>query len=516
MSLDDKKKRLQELRAAVQEAGGQDRIDARHEKGQLTARERIELLVDAGSFVEIGAFVTHRCTEFGLSERKIPGDGVVTGYGTIEGRHVYLFAQDFTTFGGALSETHAAKISKVMDLAMEAGRPIIGLCDSGGARIQEGVVSLAGYGDVFLRNTLASGVVPQLSVIMGPCAGGAVYSPAITDFVTMVEDTSYMFITGPDVVKAVTHEDVTREDLGGARAHCSQSGVSHFSAPNDGAALALTRQLFEYLPLNNLEDPPRIPTDDPKDRADMSLDTLVPENPNKPYDIRAVLEGVLDRGSFFEVMKDWAANVVIGFGRMDGRPVGLVANQPAVLAGCLDIDASIKAARFVRFCDAFNFPILTFEDVPGFLPGVAQEHGGIIRHGAKLLYAYCEATVPKITVITRKAYGGAYVVMNSPNINGDMMFAWPTAEIAVMGAKGAVEILFRKQIAASDDPEAERTERLDAYETAFSNPFKAAARGLVDDIIEPSQTRRRLNLALDVLASKQKQAPQKKHGSIPL
>lgn len=516
MSLDDKKKKLEELRAAVLEAGGQARIDARHERGQLTARERVELLLDAGSFVETGSFVTHRCSEFGLEDRKIPGDGVVTGYGTIDGRHTYVFAQDFTAFGGALSETHAAKISKVMDLAMEGGRPIIGLCDSGGARIQEGVVSLAGYGDVFLRNTLASGVVPQLSVIMGPCAGGAVYSPAITDFVTMVEDTSYMFITGPDVVKTVTHEDVSRDELGGATAHCSQSGVSHFSARTDAEALALTRQLFEYLPLNNMEDPPRVPTDDPRDRAETSLDTLVPENPNKPYDIREVLEAVLDRSSFFEVMRDWAANIVIGFGRMDGRPVGLVANQPAVLAGCLDIDASTKAARFVRFCDAFNFPILTFEDVPGFLPGVAQEHGGIIRHGAKLLYAYCEATVPKITVITRKAYGGAYVVMNSPNISGDMLFAWPTAEIAVMGAKGAVEILFRKEIAGADDPDAERARRLEEYEEAFSNPFKAASRGLVDDIIEPSQTRRRLNAALDILASKQQQSPAKKHGSIPL
>ncbi|MCA9320360.1 MAG: acyl-CoA carboxylase subunit beta, partial [Planctomycetes bacterium] len=469
-----------------------------------------------GSFVELDMFVAHRCRDFGLDEQKFLGDGVVTGYGLIDGRHTYVFAQDFTVFGGSLSEAHAAKICKIMDQAIKGGKPVIGLCDSGGARIQEGVVSLGGYADIFLRNTLASGVVPQLSVIMGPCAGGAVYSPAITDFVTMVENTSYMFITGPNVVKTVTHEDVTREELGGARAHASKSGVAHFSAKTDAEAIALTRELFSYLPLNNLEDPPRIPCDDPVDRADAELDTLVPDNPNKPYDIREAIKHISDHGQFFEVMKDWAMNLVIGFMRLDGRVVGIVANQPSVLAGCLDIDASVKGARFVRFCDCFNIPIVTFEDVPGFLPGVSQEHGGIIRHGAKLLFAYCEATVPKITVITRKAYGGAYDVMNSKHVRGDMNFAWPSAEIAVMGAKGAVEIIFRRHIQASKDPEAETARLVADYEEKFNNPYVAAERGYVDEVIEPHRTRQRLIQSLALLENKRDENPPKKHGNIPL
>ena len=508
--------RLHRLREEAKSGGGADRIAARHERGQLTARERIELLLDEGSFVELDMFVTHRCADFGLGDQKILGDGVVTGYGTIDGRHTYVFAQDFTVFGGSLSETHAAKICKVMDLALKGGKPVIGLCDSGGARIQEGVVSLGGYADIFLRNTLASGVVPQLSVIMGPCAGGAVYSPAITDFVVMVENTSYMFITGPDVVKTVTHEEVSREELGGAHTHSTKSGISHFSAKNDAEALALTRELFSYLPLNNLEDAPRLATDDPTDRAEAALDALVPENPNKPYDIREAIKLIVDHGVFFEVQKAWAQNIVVGFARLDGRSVGLIANQPAVLAGCLDINASIKAARFVRFCDSFNIPIITFEDVPGFLPGVAQEHGGIIRHGAKLLYAYCEATVPKITVITRKAYGGAYDVMNSKLVRGDMNFAWPTAEIAVMGAKGAVEIIFRRQIQAAKDPKNETDRLVAEYEAKFNNPYVAAARGYVDEVIEPSRTRHRLIQALALLESKRDENPPKKHGNIPL
>ncbi|MEZ6194249.1 MAG: acyl-CoA carboxylase subunit beta [Planctomycetota bacterium] len=508
--------RLQQMREESRLGGGADRIAAQHERGQLTARERIDLLLDPGSFVELDAFVTHRCQDFGLESQKVLGDGVVTGYGSIDGRLVYVYSQDFTVFGGSLSEAHAAKICKIMDMATKGGKPVIGLCDSGGARIQEGVVSLGGYADIFLRNTLASGVVPQLSVIMGPCAGGAVYSPAITDFVTMVEDTSYMFITGPNVVKTVTHEDVTREELGGARTHNQKSGVAHFSAKDDAQAIALTRELMGYLPLNNMEDPPRIPCDDPVDRADAALDSLVPENPNKPYDMREAVRGIVDRGVFFEVMKDWAMNIVIGFARIDGRVVGIVANQPAVLAGCLDIDASVKGARFIRFCDAFNVPIITFEDVPGFLPGVSQEHGGIIRHGAKLLYAYCEATVPKITVITRKAYGGAYDVMNSKHIRGDLNFAWPGAEIAVMGAKGAVEIIFRRQIAGASDPKAETDRLVAEYEEKFNNPYVAAARGYVDEVIEPSRTRQRLAQALALLENKRDENPPKKHGNIPL
>ncbi|MFT7616715.1 MAG: acetyl-CoA carboxylase carboxyltransferase component [Planctomycetota bacterium] len=516
MSAEDKISRLQEMREQAKLGGGEARIAAQHARGQLTARERIELLLDSGTFVELDMFARHRCRDFGLEKQDFLGDGVVCGYGKIDGRFSYVFAQDFTVFGGSLSETHAAKICKVMDLALKGGKPVIGLCDSGGARIQEGVVSLGGYADLFLRNTLASGVIPQLSVIMGPCAGGAVYSPAITDFVTMVEDTSYMFITGPDVVKTVTHEDVTREELGGAKAHNSKSGVAHFSAKTDAEAIALTRELFSYLPLNNLEDAPRHSCTDPVDRADVALDSMVPENPNKPYDIREVIKGIVDNGNIFEVMKDWAMNIVIGFARMDGRVIGIVANQPAVLAGCLDIDASVKGARFVRFCDAFNIPIVTFEDVPGFLPGVSQEHGGIIRHGAKLLYAYCEATVPKITVITRKAYGGAYDVMNSKHVRGDMNFAWPSAEIAVMGAKGAVEIIFRKQLKDAEDPAVTLDELVSDYETKFNNPYVAAAHGYVDEVIEPSKTRQRLIQSLELLENKRDENPTKKHGNIPL
>ncbi len=508
--------RLQRMREEAKLGGGQNRIDAQHERGQLTARERIELLVDPGSFVELDMFAMHRCRDFGLDEQKVLGDGVVCGYGKIDGRFSYIYAQDFTVFGGSLSEAHAAKICKIMDLALKGGKPVIGLCDSGGARIQEGVVSLGGYADIFLRNTLASGVVPQLSVIMGPCAGGAVYSPAITDFVTMVENTSYMFITGPNVVKTVTHEDVTREELGGAHTHNAKSGVAHFSAHTDAEALALTRELFSYLPLNNMEDPPRIACKDPVDRAEAWLDDFVPENPNKPYEIRDVVKGIVDEGNFFEVMKDFAMNIVIGFARLDGRVVGIIANQPAVLAGCLDIDASVKGARFVRFCDAFNVPIITFEDVPGFLPGVAQEHGGIIRHGAKLLYAYCEATVPKITVITRKAYGGAYDVMNSKHVRGDMNFAWPGAQIAVMGAKGAVEIIFRRQIQKAADPQSEMDRLVADYEEKFGNPYVAAERGYVDEVIEPSRTRQRLIQSLELLENKRDENPPKKHGNIPL
>ncbi len=516
MSGEDKIGRLQQMREKAKLGGGEARIEAQHARGQLTARERIELLLDSGTFVELDMFARHRCRDFGLEKQEILGDGVVCGYGKIDGRLTYVYAQDFTVLGGSLAETHAAKICKVMDLAMKGGKPVIGLCDSGGARIQEGVVSLGGYADLFLRNTLASGVVPQLSVIMGPCAGGAVYSPAITDFVTMVEDTSYMFITGPDVVKTVTHEDVTREELGGSKAHNSKSGVAHFSAKTDAEAIALTRELFSYLPLNNMEDAPRVPCKDPIDRADVALDSMVPENPNKPYDIRDVIKGIVDDGNLFEVMSNWAMNIVIGFARLDGRVVGVVANQPAVLAGCLDIDASVKGARFVRFCDAFNIPIVTFEDVPGFLPGVSQEHGGIIRHGAKLLYAYCEATVPKITVITRKAYGGAYDVMNSKHVRGDMNFAWPSAEIAVMGAKGAVEIIFRKQLKAAENPEETLAELVADYEEKFNNPYVAAAYGYVDEVIEPSKTRQRLIQSLELLENKKDENPPKKHGNIPL
>ena len=516
MTMKEKLKELDELRREAELGGGEKRIEAQHERGKLTARERLDLLLDEGSFVELDRFVTHRSTEFGLEERKFLGDGVVTGYGTIHGRLIYVFSQDFTVFGGSLSEAHAEKIVKLQELAMKNGAPIVGLNDSGGARIQEGVVSLGGYADIFLRNTLASGVVPQISVVLGPCAGGAVYSPAITDFVYMVRGTSYMFVTGPNVVKTVTHEDIDMEGLGGADVHASKSGVAHFAHDSEPESLAAVRELFRYIPQNNTETPPRRETDDPADRQDEELLEVVPDNPNKPYDIHDVIGRIVDEGDFYEVAEDFAANIVTGFAHMGGHAVGIVANQPAVLAGVLDIDSSDKAARFVRFCDAFNIPLVVLEDVPGFLPGVGQEHGGIIRHGAKLLYAFSEATVPKVTVITRKAYGGAYDVMNSKHIRGDVNLAWPTAEIAVMGPKGAVEILYRREIAEADDPEAATQERIDEYRERLAHPFVAAARGYVDDVIDPRETRPRLISALDMLRNKRDENPVKKHGNIPL
>jgi propionyl-CoA carboxylase beta subunit len=508
--------RLESMRAAAQLGGGQARIDQQHERGKLTARERLELLLDDGSFVELDAFVTHRASGFGLEDELILGDGVVTGHGTIDGRLVFVFSQDFTVFGGSLGEAYAEKICKVMDLAMKVGAPIVGLNDSGGARIQEGVVSLGGYADIFLRNTLASGVVPQLSVVMGPCAGGAVYSPAITDFTVMVEGTSYMFVTGPGVVRAVTHEDVDAERLGGATTHTTRSGVAHFAAHDEATALDLARRLLGHLPQNNLGDPPRRESRDSRDRRDAALDTIVPDDPQKPYDMHRVISAVVDDAEFLEVQPGWAQNIIVGFGRLDGRSVGIVAQQPAVLAGALDIDASTKAARFVRTCDCFNVPLVTFVDVPGFLPGVGQEHGGIIRHGAKLLFAYCEATVPKVTVITRKAYGGAYDVMSSKHVRADMNFAWPTAEIAVMGAEGAVNVIYKDRIEAAADPAAERTRLVADYEQQFANPYIAAGRGYVDDVIRPSETRPRLIAALEMLADKRDTNPRKKHGNIPL
>jgi acetyl-CoA carboxylase carboxyltransferase component len=507
---------LRELRQKAMEGGGAARIERQHAKGKLTARERIDLLLDEGSFREIDTFVTHRATGFGIEEKKFLGDSVVTGWGTIDGRLVYVFSQDFTVFGGSLSEVHAEKIVKVMDLAVKNGAPVIGLNDSGGARIQEGVVSLAGYAYIFLRNVLASGVVPQISVIMGPCAGGAVYSPAMTDFIVMVKDTSHMFITGPEVIKAVTREEVTFEELGGAMTHNSKSGVAHFAAEYEEDSLLLVRQMIGYVPQNNMEDPPFVPTGDPPDRMDPELDTLVPDNPTKPYDIKDVVRHVVDDGEFLEVHEHWAGNIVVGFARLGGFSVGIVANQPKVLAGVLDIETSTKGARFVRFCDAFNIPIITFEDVPGFLPGVNQEHGGIIRNGAKLLYAYCEATVPKITIITRKAYGGAYDVMSSKHIRGDISYAWPSAEIAVMGPEGAVNIIFRKELAQAEDPEARRAELVEEYREQFANPYVAAARGYIDDVIEPRETRPRLIEALQMLQNKRDSNPPKKHGNIPL
>jgi acetyl-CoA carboxylase carboxyltransferase component len=505
--------RLDAMRAEARLGGGQARIDQQHERGKLTARERLDLLLDADSFIELDAFVTNRNPEV---ETAYLGDGVVTGHGTIDGRLVFVFSQDFTVFGGSLSEAYAEKICKVMDLAMKVGAPIIGVNDSGGARIQEGVVSLGGYADIFLRNTLASGVVPQLSVVLGPCAGGAVYSPAITDFTVMVEGTSYMFVTGPNVVKAVTHEDVDAETLGGATTHTTRSGVAHLAAHDEAEALASTRRLLGYLPQNNLGDAPRAVTADPADRRDEALDTIVPDDPSRAYDMHDVIERIVDDGAFFEIQPGWAQNIIIGFARLDGRSVGIVAQQPAVLAGALDIDASTKAARFVRTCDCFNVPLLTLVDVPGFLPGVGQEHGGIIRHGAKLLFAYCEATVPKLTVITRKAYGGAYDVMSSKHVRGDINLAWPTAEIAVMGAEGAVNILNRDEIATAADPAAERARLVADYEERFANPYVAAARGYVDDVIRPSETRPRLIAALEMLADKRDTNPPKEHGNIPL
>jgi propionyl-CoA carboxylase beta chain len=509
-------KTLAEKNAAAMVGGGTARIERQHATGKMTARERVEFLLDDGTFEEFDRFKKHRCLDFGMQDQQIPGDGVVAGHGLADGRRVFVFAQDFTVFGGSLSETNAEKICKVMDMAMKVGVPVIGLNDSGGARIQEGVVSLGGYADIFLRNTLASGVVPQISAIMGPCAGGAVYSPAITDFNIMVKKTSYMFITGPDVIKTVTHEEVTKEELGGAMTHNSVSGVAHFAAENDEDCLRLIRELLSFIPSNNLEDPPRLATADPADRQDERLNTMVPESPTQPYDIRDIIHAVVDDGYLFEVHEHYAKNIVVGFARLGGRAVGIVANQPAHLAGVLDIDASVKAARFVRFCDCFNIPLITFEDVPGFLPGVEQEHGGIIRHGAKLLFAFAEATVPKLTVITRKAYGGAYCVMASKHIRADVNFAYPTAEIAVMGAEGAVEILYRKEIAQSANPPAEARSRADEFRAKFASPYIAAERGFVDEVIEPKTTRPRLIHALELLETKRDQNPPKKHGNIPL
>jgi propionyl-CoA carboxylase beta chain len=503
---------LEEKRAKARLGGGEKRIAAQHAKGKLTARERIELLLDEGSFEEWDMFVEHRCADFGMADHRIPGDGVVTGYGVINGRLVFVFSQDFTVFGGALSEAHAEKICKVMDQAMKVGAPVIGLNDSGGARIQEGVASLGGYAEVFQRNVSASGVIPQISLIMGPCAGGAVYSPAMTDFIFMVKDSSYMFVTGPEVVKTVTHEEVTAEDLGGALSHTTRSGVADLAIENDVDALLMARRLFNYLPLNNREKPPVRRSGDPADRIELSLDTLVPDNPNKPYDIKELIVKTVDDGDFFELQPEYAKNIVIGFGRMDGHTVGFVANQPLVLAGCLDIKSSIKAARFVRFCDAFNIPLVTFVDVPGFMPGTAQEYGGIIRHGAKLLYAYAECTVPKVTVITRKAYGGAYDVMSSKHLRGDVNLAWPNAEIAVMGPKGAVEIIFREE---KSDP-ARIAAREAEYRAKFANPFVAGARGYIDDVIQPHETRRRICRSLVMLRDKKIDEPWRKHGNIPL
>ncbi|HKT07518.1 MAG TPA: acyl-CoA carboxylase subunit beta [Gemmatimonadaceae bacterium] len=516
MSMKEKLELLERRNAEAEQGGGADRLAAQHKKGKLSARERLDVLLDEGTFVELDRFVTHRSSDFGLDGQLVYGDGVVTGYGRIAGRLVYVFSQDFTVFGGSLSEAHAEKICKIMDLAVRNGAPVVGLNDSGGARIQEGVVSLGGYADIFLRNTLASGVVPQISAILGPCAGGAVYSPAITDFIYMVRGTSYMFVTGPNVVKTVTHEDVTMEQLGGADTHAATSGVSHFTFDSELACLGAIRDLFRFVPSNNLDDPPRGAGTDPRDRRDDALLALVPENPNKPYDMHEIITRVVDDGEFYEVQQDYAGNIICGFAHLGGFSVGVVANQPAVLAGVLDIAASLKGARFIRFCDAFNIPLVTFEDVPGFLPGTAQEHGGIIKHGAKLLFAYCEATVPKLTVITRKAYGGAYDVMSSKHIRGDYNVAWPTAEIAVMGPKGAVEILFKRELSGAKDPQDATERKIEEYRDKFAHPYVAASRGYVDDIIDPRDTRPRLIDALETLRTKRDRNPAKKHGNIPL
>lgn len=496
--------------------GGLDKQAKQREGGRLTARERLDLLLDPGSFVEVDRFVTHRCQNFGMDDKKIPGDGVITGYGRINGKIVYVYSQDFSVFGGSMSRTQANKICKIMDLAVKNGAPMIGLNDSGGARIQEGVESLGGYADIFLRNVTSSGVIPQISAVMGPCAGGAVYSPSLTDFIFMVKDTSYMFVTGPDVIKTVTHEDVTKEDLGGALTHNQKSGVAHFATDDDRHCLLMIRELLNFLPSNNLDDSPIMPTKDSPDRVDESLNTFIPDNPKKPYDMNKLIQKVVDEGYFLEVHQHYAKNIIVGFARMNGRSVGIVANQPAVLAGCLNISASIKAARFIRFCDAFNIPIITFEDVPGFLPGTDQEWNGIITHGAKLLYAYAEATVPKITVVTRKAYGGAYCVMSSKHIRGDINLAYPTAEIAVMGAEGAVNIIFRNEIKNAKDPEAERQRLIADYETRFNNPYVAAQIGYIDEVIEPAMTRKRIIDSLEMLKNKRDSNPPKKHGNIPL
>ena len=513
---DPRRAALDERDAAAEQGGGPDRVAKQHESGKLTARERLDLFLDPGTFVELDKFKTHRCSEFGMEAHKVPGDGVVTGYGLVEGRQVFVFAQDFTVFGGSLSGAFAEKICKVMDLAMEVGCPVVGLNDSGGARIQEGVVALAGYADIFLRNTLASGVVPQISVILGPCAGGAVYSPAITDFIFMVKDTSYMFITGPEVIREVTREEVTKEDLGGPKVHATRSGVAHFTLDTEEATLRAVRELLSFLPLNNADDPPVQPCSDDRARRDAALRTVVPESPSKPYDIREIVRATVDDRHFFEVAEHFAGNIVVGLARLDGRPVGVVANQPAVLAGVLDIDASVKAARFVRFCDAFNIPLLTFVDVPGFLPGTGQEWGGIIKHGAKLLYAFAEATVPKVTVITRKAYGGAYDVMASKHIRADVSFAYPSAEIAVMGPEGAVNIIFRKELKAAKDPVAERARLIQEYRDKFANPYQAAELGYVDEVIRPEDTRPKVIRAFEMLRTKRQENPPKKHGNMPL
>ncbi len=507
---------LRALERRAEQGGGEDRRRKQHEAGKLLARERMELLFDPGTFEEVDKLVTHRCLDFGMETQIVPGDGVVTGHGRVNGRVVYAFAQDFTVFGGSLSETNAAKIVKTMDMAMKAGAPIVGLNDSGGARIQEGVLSLGGYADIFLRNTLASGVVPQISAILGPCAGGAVYSPAITDFTIMVKGSSYMFVTGPDVIKTVTHEDVSKDDLGGAMTHNEKSGVAHFAVDDDRECIALVRELLAFLPSNNLDEPPRRATDDPSDREDAALDALVPSSANQPYDMHDLIRSIADDGAFLEVHEHYAKNIIVGFARLGGKPVGIVANQPAHLAGTLDINASVKGARFVRFCDCFNVPLVTFEDVPGFLPGTVQEYGGIIRHGAKLLYAYAEATVPKVTVITRKAYGGAYCVMSSKHIRTDFNYAWPTAEIAVMGAEGAVNILYRREIEKAADPAAMRAEKIAEFREKFANPYVAAERGFIDEVILPRTTRRRLIQALATLETKRDRNPPKKHGNIPL
>ena len=512
----DPYKRLEEMNEKALQGGGLKRIEKHHAAGKLTARERVDLLMDPGTFNELDRFVTHRCSDFDMQEKKFLGDGVVTGYGNVRGRLTYVFAQDFTVFGGSLSRSYARKICKVMDLAAEVGAPVVGLNDSGGARIQEGVASLAGYADIFLRNTLCSGVIPQISAIMGPCAGGAVYSPAITDFIMMVEKTSYMFITGPDVIKAVTHEEVTKEDLGGAMTHNSKSGVAHFAYPDDATCVKAIRELLSFMPQNNMEAPPIVLSDDPADREDPALDEVVPLDPSKPYDIKEIISKVVDDGYFLEVHEHYAKNMVVGFARLDGKSVGIIANQPMVLAGCLDIDASKKGARFVRFCDCFNIPLITLEDVPGFLPGTAQEYGGIIASGAKLLYAFAEATVPKITCITRKAYGGAYDVMASKHIRADINYAYPNAEIAVMGPDGAVNIIYREELAKSEDPEARRAELIADYRHTFANPYKAAELGFIDEVITPRQTRTKLIAALRMLANKRQENLPRKHGNIPL
>ena len=516
MGLKETISRLENLNQQARQGGGAKRIERQHELGKKTARERIDAFLDPGSFVELDRLKTHRCTDFEMDQTKVPGDGVVTGYGTVDGRQVFVFSQDFTVFGGSLSSSFSEKVCKIMDLAVKTGCPVVGINDSGGARIQEGVESLAGYGEIFLRNVLSSGVVPQISAIMGPCAGGAVYSPAMTDFIFMVENSSYMFITGPDVIKTVTHEEVTMQELGGAATHNATSGVAHFASPDEDECFHSMRELLSYLPSNNMEDPPFQPTTDDPNRRDEALNQIIPDNPNRPYDVTEIIRSVADEHHFFEVQKDYARNIVVGFARLGGKPVGVVANQPAFLAGVLDIDASVKGSRFVRFCDCFNIPIISFIDVPGFLPGTSQEYGGIIRHGAKLLYAYCEATVPKISVITRKAYGGAYVVMSSKAIRGDINLAYPTGEIAVMGPDGAVNIIFRNAIKDAPDQDAERTRLVDEYRETFANPFKAAELGYIDEIILPADTRPRLIQSLAMLQNKREKNPPKKHGNIPL